>query len=294
MQPYSPSDLVEQLSRNSIPYHDPLARIHWEHLSEDKYWVPEQALSLYGLPQFSALPDWQRKRLSHYEFLNFIEAGIWLEGIFMERIAYSLRNKSQSRTSLKYHLHELREEAGHTLVFLETMERSGLSIPHVHHSRLKLVDLFGRYAPMNSLIFWIATLIGEEIPDRLNRYIRAHPDSVSSVVVEICTMHIIDEARHIAYARELLEEHLANVGSWQRTLLRPLIERLLRQFITIFYYPNKQLYELAGLYPGTQWVEAARHNPHRRDFINKCINPTQQLFRQRGFPIAWDAQKKAG
>lgn len=33
-------------------------------------------------------------------------------------------------------------------MFLELMERSGLSIPYRRHSDLRLANLFGRYAPL--------------------------------------------------------------------------------------------------------------------------------------------------
>lgn len=103
-----------------------------------------------------ALPEADRLRLSHYEFLSFIEAGLWLEGMFMEWIARSMRRDARNHAALKYRLHELREEAGHSLMFLELMERGGLSIPYRRHSDLRLANLFGRYAPLKSLGFWMA------------------------------------------------------------------------------------------------------------------------------------------
>lgn len=287
MPSYSPSDLAQQLSRNSSPYHDPVARIRWENLSLEQYWLPPEALSLYGIPPYQTLSDAQRRRLSHYEFLNFIEAGLWLEGIFMERIARALHARGESPGTVQYRLHELREEAGHSLMFLELMERSGLAVPHTRHPRLRLADLFGRYAPRESLGFWMAIVLGEEIPDRLNRYLRSHAEDVCPAVMEVCSLHIIDEARHIAYARAVFEQRLAGLSRWRRMLLRPVIQKLLRQFVDVFYYPRPDLYELAGLLPGHEWARLARRNPHRAAFVDRCINPTLQMFRNRGFPISW-------
>ncbi|MHB8697525.1 MAG: diiron oxygenase [Sulfuricaulis sp.] len=275
--------LAEQLSRNSEPYRDPVSRIHWEHLSAQQYWLPPEAISLHNVPAFMALSESDRINLSHYEFLNFIEAGLWLEGMFMERIAYSIRHVSWNRTALKYRLHEMREETGHSLMFLELMERSGLSTPYRRHSRLRLANIFGRYAPLESVGFWIATVIGEEIPDRLNRYIRQHSDNVCTTIVEMSTLHIIDEARHITYARQMAESRLVGLYNWQRLLLRPLLNQLLHQFIDVFYYPDAQLYELAGLFPGTEWVSRARNSRHRRKFMDDCLHPTLEIFRRRGF-----------
>lgn len=287
MASYSPSDLARQLSRNSTPYHDPATRIRWESLGRDQYWLPEDAISLHGVPSFDTLSDSQRQRLSQYEFLNFIEAGLWLERIFMERIARSLHLSGQDRQIVKYRLHELREEAGHSLMFLEVMERGNLSLPYTQRPALRFANLFGRYAPLESLGFWIATTLGEEIPDRLNRHVRSHGSDICPAILEICTAHIIDEARHIAYAREVLEQRLGALSSWKRTLLGPIVQKLLRQFIQIFYYPRPELYQLAGLFPGKEWARLAQRNPRRGEFVDHCVNPTLQMLRSRGFRISW-------
>ncbi|NIR60433.1 MAG: diiron oxygenase, partial [Gammaproteobacteria bacterium] len=168
--------LIEQLTRNSAPYHDPLTRIDWESLDRRAFWLPEPALSLYGLPQYVALGEAQRQTLSQYEFINFLMAGLWLEGLFMHRISATLLEPVGNLTRHIYHLHELREETGHSLMFLELMRRAHLPLHEPRFWRLGLVNALGRYAPFESVLFWVAVLIGEEVPDRLNRYVRNHRD----------------------------------------------------------------------------------------------------------------------
>lgn len=287
MTAHSPSDLARQLSRNSAPYFDPLAKIRWDQLSTEQYWLPPAALSLYGVPAFDALPAPQQMRLSQLEFLSFIEAGLWLEGIFMERITRAARRDAADRPTLKYRLHELREEAGHSLMFLEVMERSGLSLPTAWRRRLPLAEAVARWAPLASSAFRIAVVLGEEIPDRLNRYVRQHADAVCPAIVEVCTAHIVDEARHIAYARELLEQRVPALSRARRTLLRPLLQQLLQQFVRTFYYPRAALYELAGLYPGAHWARLAWTNPERTRFVQQCVAPTTAMLAQRGLPVIW-------
>lgn len=83
----------------------------------------------------------------------------------------------------------------------------------------------------------------------------------------------------------MVESRLAWLRDWQHPLLRPLLRKLLRQFIEVFYYPDARLYELAGLYPGAEWVARARANAHRRQFMERCLHPTLEIFRQHGFPL---------
>ncbi|MHB8348288.1 MAG: diiron oxygenase [Acidiferrobacterales bacterium] len=285
MQPYSPSNLVEQLSRNSTPYHDPLAKIHWDLLTTEQFWLPPEAISLHGVPAFMALPVATHRRLSQYEFLNFVDAGLWLEGIFMERIVHGMRSRRNSMSNLRYRLHELREEAGHSLMFVELMERSGLDIPPRRLPRFLLADIFGRHAPMESAGFWLAILLGEEMPDRLNRYLRRHDADICPTIVEMSTAHVIDEARHIAYALEVLRGRLLDLSAPARLLLKPAANKMISQFIDLFYYPGPALYESAGLNPGSNWARAARSNPKRAEFVAQCLDPTLQLLRDRGFDL---------
>ncbi|MHB8847333.1 MAG: diiron oxygenase, partial [Burkholderiales bacterium] len=110
--------LLEQLTTNSSPYADPLTRLEWDKLDQNKPWLPATAVSLFGLPEYDALPEAVRTRLSQYEFTGFIQAGIWLEAIFIERLSKNLKH-TQSAQELAYFLHEIREESGHSLMFLK-------------------------------------------------------------------------------------------------------------------------------------------------------------------------------
>lgn len=280
------SSLQEQLSRNSTPYVDTLARVDWDQLSTDQFWLPEPALSLYGLREYAELSEEQRRRLSQIEFLHVLEAGLWLEGIFMERLGRAM-NRAKSMSHRIYHLHELREEAGHSLMFLEVMRRSALPRPRTRFHRLRLANLLARHAPFDSFAFWIAVLIGEEIPDRLNRFVRKHRDEVSPAVYQVTRIHIIDEARHIAHARDILERRLVRMPSWQLGLLKPLIRSVFRDFVRALYFPTPHAYELAGLHPGRAWAQAAWTNPHRIRFVDECISTTLRALQEHDIPLSW-------
>lgn len=286
---HAETSLLQQLNINSDPYHDPLSQLDWTALDTAGYWLPQSAISLHGIPEFDALPELTRQRLSHYEFIGFIQAGIWLEGMFLERLGKTLK-KTGSLAEYAYQLHEIREEAGHSLMFLRLMEKSGLHLPARWLYRPRFADLMGRHAPANSTLFWLAVVIGEEVPDRLNRHVRHHIDEpVNPLIRQMCTLHIVDEARHIAHARNALDRSLADCRRLEKILLNPLINLLLKQFVRTFYLPKAEVYELAGLTPGKRWRDLARANPVRRAFIGQCINPTLNLLQRHGFKVKFPA-----
>ena len=278
--------LLQQLGSNSCPYHDPLTYLDWSALSTSDYWLPPSAISLHGLGQFERLPEAARKRLSQYEFVAFIQAGLWLESLFIRRLGERL-NKTRSLTQHAYHLHEIREEAGHSLMFLQLIQRSGLYLPGAWQRPPRLADFLGRHAPLGSALFWLAVVIGEELPDKLNRHVRVHGNgTVNATIAQMCTLHIIDEARHIAHARSALESAVADMGRLHKRALSPVIALLLRQFVRSFYVPGVEVYELAGLTPGDYWRDLARENPVRREFVGQCVAPTLNLLRGHGFKLA--------
>ncbi len=279
------SPLLHHLSVNSQPYRDPLTQLPWGALSLDDFWLPPSALSLAGLPAFTRQPQAIQRRLSQYEFMNFIQAGLWLEGIFIARLNHS-PSQARSYEEYAYDLHEIREEAGHSLMFLKLLAESGLQLPAGSFRRPWLTDYLGRHAPAESTLFWLAVVIGEEIPDRLNRFVRTHDDAINPLIKAMCRLHIIDEARHIARARNALERRLAHTSALARTLLTPLVRTLVAQFVRTFYLPRAEVYELAGLRPGHEWRASARNSLARIEFVTQNIHPTLNLLARHGFAIA--------
>lgn len=277
--------LLRQLAANSAPYRDPLLHLPWEALSLDEFWLPPHALSLSGDALFEQQAVSVQRRLSQLEFINFIHAGLWLESLFISRVSQDLIH-NRNTAEYAYNLHEIREEAGHSLMFLRLIERSGLNLPQRCTRPPWFADCIGRCAPTRSILFQLAVVLGEDIPDRLNRRLRSETSAMNPLIREMCRLHIIDEARHIARARNVLEAHLASSSALTRRLLRPLLSRLLKQFVRRFYYPRAEVYELAGLTPGKTWRARARANPQRKEFIEHMLQPTLHLLTRLKMPVS--------
>ncbi|WP_455202396.1 diiron oxygenase, partial [Kaarinaea lacus] len=182
------AEILEQLNQHHI-YQDPVKRVNWLRLSLDDYWLPEEALSLYGVSEFMVLPPEQRRAVSHFEYLHLLEANVWLEGLFMERLAQSASYARKNIALLKYHLNELREGAGHSLVFAEIIQRSGLPRVATRFHELYWVNWFTRRTSVDSVAFWLAVMLGQEIPDRVNRVIRQHKNIICPAIFDVATFH---------------------------------------------------------------------------------------------------------
>jgi P-aminobenzoate N-oxygenase AurF len=281
---YSDAALLRQLSSNSTPYRDPLGVIEWGQLNLDDPWLPEPALSLYGLPEYETLSDAIKRRLSHYEFVNVMLCGLWLESLFLQRFAGCL-NPSLARGEYEYLLHEVREEAGHSLMFLKTIESSGLPLPEDAWRAPGFSSLIGRHLPLEGALFWLAAVIGEDVPDKFNRFLRQNAQRVNPAIRQILSTHIIDEARHIALARGRLEAHLRDCGPLRRAGLAYAGRVLLHQLVRIYCFPPARFYELAGLTRGWFWRRLALKSPARRAFVAQCLAPTRRILLGHGLNV---------
>ena len=279
-------ELVEQLSRNSRPYRDPLARIDWERLDRESYWLPESTLSLHGVGNFETLPEPLHRALSQQEYLHFAGIDTWIKGLFMEKLIRNMQNTSSNTALTRYRLHELREQAGHALMFLELQKRA-VTVPYRNPAvSSRILALLIRHSPAESLNYLLFMLIGTELPDRFNRIVRQHRSEICPAVYDMVNLQIIDATRHIAQARDAVDAGLRQQQA-RRPWMQALVRLSFRRIVALIFYPPAAVYERAGLKPGLQWQRAALANAERRRFITACIAPTRRLLAQSGFDLDW-------
>lgn len=244
-------------------------------------------LSLAGIPEFEALPLDARRRLSHYEYVHLLEIGLWLETLFVQRLAQLAYRADDFARRARY-FQEIREEAGHSLMFVELIRRSKVGLPGKHGFGRRLAQAFGRLVPSRSALFWAMVVIGEELPDRLNQRLQRGVEDVmlSAVVYRVAQIHSRDEATHAAYARSQCEEATKRLDTWQRALVTPLLQRLLRAFARHVYFPPVAVYDRAGLVPAARWRARALRNSVRRTQVGEMLRPTVEFLRRIGWRVS--------
>jgi P-aminobenzoate N-oxygenase AurF len=276
---------IERLNAASRHYRDPVAQIPWHELDPGRPWLPEPLVSLAALPDYAGLSPEQKRRLSQAEFVALAELGLWLEGLFLARFGRDvLRQLALGPAAGRYRLNELREEAGHSLMFLELMRRSGFPTLTPPRRRPPLAGLFARLVPAGSPVFWAAVLLGEAVPDQLGRLIAADP-ALPGAVRAIVLLHRREEARHIAYARLRLARDLPRLGSAARAALVPLLRLVLRQFLDTSFYPQPPVYAAAGLADAAPLARRVRRCPVRAALVAQCLDPSRRFLAALGLRL---------
>ena len=268
------------------PYEDPVARIDWSGVARDCWWLPPDALSLSGVAAFEALPVATRRRLSQFEYLHLLQIGLWLEALFVERLA-ALAGRSDDLDLRASYLREIREEAGHSLMFVELIRRAGIAPVPVRTPRARLGRLLARRVRGGSALFWALVVAGEEIPNRLSRRIARGVEeaTISAVVYRMARLHNRDEAQHAAFARERCAEATRRLPPWRRSVAAPALVHMMTFCARQLHYPPRTLYASAGLLPASRWHASARRNGTRFAFMQETLAPTREFLRRIGWPI---------
>jgi hypothetical protein len=277
--------LLRLLNDASSPYRDPLTRLNWDGLDLERWWLPPHALSLSGVEEFEGLSSSLQRRLSQCEYLHLQEAGLWLKSLFMRQMCGALDGAAPALQSR--YLHEIREKAGHSLMFLELSERSGLRIAESHRHRPRFPAACSWRVGIDSALFWALAVVGEELPDKLNRAVRQMSDSVPicAVVYHLATLQVMDETRHIALARANCEEVSQRISSWRRLLQASVLSYFVRAVARYLFFPPPVVYQAAGFERPRAWHRLARTNPVRQRLAEHALKPTLEFLRDQGWPV---------
>jgi P-aminobenzoate N-oxygenase AurF len=238
---------------------DPDIDIDWSAPLADglRYALPHRC-SLYGTDLFNGLSPSQQLELGKHEVVSVASTGIFLESVLMRMLAGLAYWGDPVSRHAQYALAELGEETRHTIMFARMIERLGTPCYLPPKIILRLGGMLSGIARGPSM--WGAILIGEEIIDRLQREIVAD-ESVQPLVRMISHIHIVEEARHVGFARAELTRSVARSSRLAMAYHRFVLARIAFVFSRILI--NPRVYAAVGLDP-RQARRAALANPYYR------------------------------
>ncbi len=225
--------------------YDPDIDVDWSApLEPGKRYVLPHRSSLYGTRLFDQLTPEQQIELGKHEIVSVASTGIFLESVLMRMLAKHAYWGEVQSNHIQYALAELGEETRHTIMFAKMIERLGTP----RYGPPKVILRMG--AALTAMAFgpsmWGAILIGEEIVDRLQREIVGDP-SMQPLVRMISRIHIVEEARHVGFARAELLRSVMKMNKFARAYHRIALART--AFIVSRLMINPRVYAAVGLNP---------------------------------------------
>ncbi|MFJ2111308.1 MULTISPECIES: diiron oxygenase [unclassified Streptomyces] len=251
--------LLESSAEHSF---DPDTELDWAAPAEDDKWFwPPELVSLYDTPLWRTMSEDQRMDLSRHEAASIASLGIWLEIILMQLLARHIYDKPVTSNHVRYALTEIADECRHSMMFARMIQSLGTPaypVPGLHHNLARVLKTIST-TPGSFAV----TLLGEEILDWMQRL--TFPDErVQPLVRGVTRIHVIEEARHVRYAREELRRQMATAPRWERELTRLNSGESARIFSSCLI--NPQVYENVGL-NRREAVTQVRASGHRREVL---------------------------
>lgn len=249
--------LLESSVRNS---YDPDVDVDWDApLVEGKGYLPEERVSLYGTELWERLTPEQRIELSKHELGSITSVGLWTEIVLMQLLARYAADLDPRSPHTHYALTEIGDETRHAIMFGKGIARLGLPAYGPPKAVRVPAKLFG--AVIGGPAMFASVLVVEETTDRLQRSMLDN-EAIQPMIRMINRIHVVEEARHVRYAREELVRGMTKLNRRALELHRAVTALVAYSVINIMIHPA--VYKAVGIDP-REGRAAALANPHHHE-----------------------------
>ncbi len=241
--------------------YDPDVEIDWDAPLTGDWFVPPHRCSLYGTELWDALSEQQRITLTRHEVASVASLGVWFETILMQLLIRSYYEQDPTAAHAQYALTEVADECRHSVMFGRMIAK--LETPHYAMNGWDAG--LGRFiaATGSGPRMYAAILIAEEVLDALQREASAD-ERVQPLVRMVSRIHVVEEARHVRFAREELRRQVLAAGRSRLAYDRMIIAR--SAYLTGRRLINPKVYAAVGIDPQVG-RRAAWANPHHRETL---------------------------
>jgi hypothetical protein len=257
--------------------YDPHVDIDWDAPLEDgKWFLPERFCSLAGTTLWDSLSLEQKIACSREELAASLASGVWTEYVLLTLISRYVYDRRVTEPEVQFALTEVADECRHMIMFAKVLDAIGAE-PYATPWRIRESGrLLKAAAP--TVVLWSLLLLTEEIFERIQREM-ARDESVQPVVRTMSRIHVVEEARHIGFARAELDRVLPRLSRPQRSALRTVIASSVPMFVDGLFNPT--MYRRAGLDP-KQARRAAKRNPVFRETFKWSAGRITEHYRDIG------------
>lgn len=241
-----------------LPLHDPLGATEWYQRQ------PLATRARMGLDLASA-----RHKIGT-EFESVLSRGL---------LVFSAACPNGS-AAYRYAYHELIEEAQHSLMFQEFVNRSGSdpqNLPPLQRWFSGAIPGLGRRFPA---LFFVIVLGGEVPIDSIQRRELRHGRELHPLLERIMQIHVTEEARHVCFAEHYLREHLPQLSPIALARLRWIAPFITREMTRLILRTPSWLLERHRV-PVEVRREAQRGAVARREMA-EMLQPLLDLYSELG------------
>ncbi|MEU0464900.1 diiron oxygenase [Amycolatopsis sp. NPDC006131] len=252
-------------SSETLSY-DPVKEVDWDTPLDTSYHgaSPEWS-TLYGTAYWNEMTPEQQRELTRQEAASVASTGIWFEMILQQMVLRDFYAKDPTDPAFQWALTEIADECRHSIMFARGAAK--LRAPAYRPRRLA-VEL-GRFFKTTARgeAAYAAILVAEEVLDVMQRdWMR--DERVVPFVRTINNIHVVEESRHMKFAREETRERLRKTGPLGRQY-NALVVSIAAYFIVSSMW-NPKVYANAGLDTKRALREAKANEHHKSMLRSSC------------------------
>ena len=286
-----PPDFTETLNRSSVTkrcYPWDVNVIDWSAPIDDEHdYMPTGFSFVDGTELERTLSPEQRSFVTRWEFTSLMRNQTQGEHILNQALLGVLYHIDPYDPAYRYLLHEVAEECQHMSMFNDWVRRNS-DIRTQGMGQDQMGPLVSVLTPVVASRFpallWAMTFLFEVFGDHMARAAARDPSPrLHPIVRQLMRAHVIEEARHVAFAREWLQRLYERMSAPGKRALAVIAESTLAAILRL-NFPFVPLFYSAQLQPlvSRRAFRRALQSDHRRALLQSQVGSAVVVLRGVG------------
>lgn len=243
---------------------------------DDPRWELAQDHPLGATQWYQTQPDGCRSRIGLNLMAGFCYTGRIFEGILSRGLLRFAATQPHDSLEYRFAYHEVIEEAHHSLMFQEFVNRAGLPVPTMTSEFIQNSSRVAEFGTTFPEMLFIYALGGEDPIDYVQREGHRKEAKQHPLNQRISQIHITEEARHVAFARAYLTLNVPKLTHERRREMSLTAPAVLGTMSKMMMQPPEHIIASYNI-PAEVIDEAFTNNPAHRATIVASLRKLRQL-----------------
>jgi len=257
--------------------YDPATEVDWDApLDPDHFGLNPEWSTLYGTRLWDEMTHQQRVTLTRHEVASIMSTGIWFEMILQQMVLRDQYCGQYAESDFQFALTEIADECRHSIMFARACAAMGIPAYFPRRASIHLGRGFKTLATAE--VAYGGILVAEEVLDVMQRdWMRG--EQVLPIVRTTSKIHVVEESRHMKFARQEMRERIEGAGTVRRRTSALTIA--FAAHVIVSNMVNEGVYAAAGLDP-ERAVAAARANEHHHTLMRSSCAHLMEFLDELG------------
>ena len=257
--------------------HDPVQEVDWETpLDKGFHGTSPEWSTLCGTPYSDEMSADQQRELTRQEAASVASTGIWFEMILQQMVLRDFYAKDPTDPAFQWALTEIADECRHSITFARGAAKLGAPAYRPRRLVVELGRAFKTVAVGEAAC--AAIPVAEEVLDVMQRdWMR--DERVAPFVRTINNIHVVEESRHMEFARGETRDRLRGAGPLRRRFNALVVA--IASYCIVTSMVSEKVYANAGLDP-ERAVREAKANEHHRSMLRSSCAGLMEFLHSAG------------